>query len=31
MGRAALERGPVDYVVGIEEIVSLLHSVHERS
>jgi two-component system chemotaxis response regulator CheB len=30
MGRAALERVPVDYVVGMEEIVSLLHSVHER-
>ena len=30
MGRAALERASVDYVVGMEEIVSLLHSVHER-
>jgi two-component system chemotaxis response regulator CheB len=30
MGRAALARVQVDYVVGIEEIVSLLHSVHER-
>jgi two-component system chemotaxis response regulator CheB len=30
MGRAALERAQVDYVVGMEEIVSLLHSAHER-
>ena len=30
MGRAALERVQVDYVVGMEEIVSLLHSAHER-
>jgi two-component system chemotaxis response regulator CheB len=30
MGRATLERVQVDYVVGLQEIVSLLHSVHER-
>ena len=30
MGRAALERVQVDYVVGMEEIVKLLHSVHKR-
>jgi two-component system chemotaxis response regulator CheB len=30
MAKAALQRVQVDYVVGMEEIVSLLHSAHER-